>query len=57
MQTQPSNFHILSHFKIAFTIVLVASLILATVAYASHATGGSDVKITNDSNNADGGYT
>jgi len=55
MQTQPSNFHILTHFKIAFTIVLVANLILATVAYASHATGGSDVKITHDNNNADGG--
>ena len=55
MQTQPFNFHIQTRFKIAFTVVLVASLVLATVAYASHATGGSDVKITNDNNNVDGG--
>ena len=55
MQAQPFNFHIQTRFKIAFTVVLVASLVLATVAYASHATGGSDVKITHDNNNADGG--
>ena len=42
-------------FKIVFFIMLVASLILTTVAYASHATGGVDVKITNDNNNVDGG--
>ena len=55
MQTQLFNFRIRSHFKIAFSIVLVASLILATVAYAGHATDGPDAKITNDNNNVDGG--
>jgi hypothetical protein len=55
MQTQLFNFRVRSRFKIAFIIVLVASLVLATVAYASHATDGADAKITNDNNNADGG--
>lgn len=55
MQTQPFNIHRQSRFKIAFIIVLIVSLVLATVAYASHATDGADVKITNDNNNADGG--
>ncbi len=55
MQTGPFNFPIQNRFKIAFSIVLVASLILTTVAYANHATGGADVKITNDNNNLNGG--
>ena len=55
MQAKPFNLRIQSRFKIAFSIVLVASLILTTVAYATHATPGTDVKITNDNNNADGG--
>jgi hypothetical protein len=55
MQTQPFNFGIRSRFKIASIIVLVASLVLATVAYAGHATDGTDVKISNDNNNVDGG--
>jgi hypothetical protein len=42
-------------FKIVFFTMLVASLVLTTVVYAGHATGGADVKITNDNNNADGG--
>jgi hypothetical protein len=55
MQTQLFNFSIRSRFRIAFSIVLVASLVLATVAYASHATDGPDAKISNDNNNVDGG--
>ena len=55
MQTQLFNFRIRSRFKIAFSIVLVASLVLTTVAYANHATDGPDAKITNDNNNLDGG--
>ena len=55
MQTQLFNFRIRSRFRIAFSIVLVASLVLATVAYASHATDGPDAKISNDNNNVDGG--
>ena len=55
MQIRPFNFRIQRQFKIAFIIVLLASLVLATVAYASHATDGADVKITNDNNNVDGG--
>ncbi|MGE5642447.1 MAG: hypothetical protein ACM3Y8_05490 [Byssovorax cruenta] len=42
-------------FKIVFFTMLVASLILTTVVYAGHATGGNDVKITHDNNNVDGG--
>jgi hypothetical protein len=55
MQAKSFHFNIQTRFKIAFTIVLVVSLIMTTVAYASHVTGGSDVKITNDNNNLDGG--
>ena len=55
MLTQTFNLRIQRQFKIAFSIVLTASLVLATVAYAGHATGGADVKITNDNNNVDGG--
>ena len=55
MHTQPFNFQIQNRFKIVFISVLVASLLLTTVAYASHVTGGTDVKITNDNNNVDGG--
>jgi hypothetical protein len=55
MQTRPFNFHIPRRLKILSITVLIASLILTTVAYASHATGGTDVKITNDNNNVDGG--
>ena len=55
MHTQLLRFRKQNRFKIVFISVLVASLILTTVAYASHATGGSDVKITNDNNNVDGG--
>ena len=55
MLTQMFNLRIQRQFKIAFTIVVSASLVLATVAYAGHATGGADVKITNDNNNVDGG--
>jgi hypothetical protein len=55
MQIRPFNFRIRSRFKIAFSLVLVASLVMATVAYASHATDSADVKITNDNNNVDGG--
>jgi len=55
MQTQPFNFHMQGRFKIAISIVLLASLILATAVYAGHATDGTDAKITNDNNNADGG--
>src|SRR5512138_2357464 len=53
MQTQLFNMQ--TRFKIALSIVLIAILALATVAYASHATGGTDVKITHDNNNVDGG--
>ena len=42
-------------FKIVFFTMLVASLVLTTVVYAGHATGGNDVKITNDNHNVDGG--
>ena len=55
MLIQRFNLRIQSQLKISFTIVLVASLVLTTVAYASHATGGTDVKITHDNNNVDGG--
>jgi hypothetical protein len=55
MQTQRFSIHIHKRFKIAFIGVLVASLALATVAYASHATAGADVKISTDNNNVDGG--
>jgi hypothetical protein len=55
MQTKPFHFRVQRRFKIAFSIVLVASLVLATVVYAGHATDGADVKITNDNNNVDGG--
>jgi hypothetical protein len=55
MQTQPFNFPIQQRFKIAFTVVLLASLVLTTVVYAVHAADGADVKITNDNNNVDGG--
>jgi len=55
MHTQLLRFRKQNRFKIVFISVLVASLILTTVAYASHATGGTDVKITNDNNNVDGG--
>ena len=55
MLTKTFNLRIQRQFKIAFSIVLTASLVLATVAYAGHATGGADVKITNDNNNVDGG--
>jgi hypothetical protein len=55
MQAKPFHFNKQTRFKIAFTVVLVVSLIMTTVAYASHVTGGSDVKITNDNNNVDGG--
>jgi len=55
MQTRPFNFRLQRRFKIALIIVLVASLVLATVAYASHATDGTDAKITNDNNNVNGG--
>jgi hypothetical protein len=55
MQAQPSNFYVPTRFKIAFAVVLIASLVLANVAYASHAKGDRDVKITNDNNNKDGG--
>ena len=43
------------HFKIAFIMMLIASLVLASVAYAANATDGPDAKITNDNNNIDGG--
>ena len=55
MLTQAFNLRIQRQFKIAFIIVLVASLVLATVAYAGYATDGTDAKITNDNNNVDGG--
>jgi hypothetical protein len=55
MQTQAFNLRIQRQFKIAFTIVLVASLALTTAVYASHATDAADVKISNDNNNVDGG--
>jgi hypothetical protein len=37
------------------SVVTVLSLVVVTVAYAGHATGGGDVKVTNDNNNVDGG--
>jgi hypothetical protein len=55
MQTQPFKVRVQKRFKIASIGVLVASLVLATAVYAGHATGGADVKITNDNNNVDGG--
>jgi len=36
-------------------VAIALVLILAPVAYASHAVGGPDVKVTNDNNNVDGG--
>jgi hypothetical protein len=55
MHPKPLNFRVHGRFKIAFTIVLVVSLALATVASANHAADSVDVKITNDNNNIDGG--
>ena len=52
---QGFNSHTHKHFKIAFITMIVASLVLASVAYAAHATDGPDAAITNDNNNADGG--
>jgi len=37
------------------SVVTVLSLVVVTVAYASHATAGADIKVTNDNNNVDGG--
>jgi hypothetical protein len=55
MQTQAFNPRRQRQLKVAFAVVLAASLIMATVAYAAHATDSTDVKITNDNNNVDGG--
>lgn len=55
MQTQTFKFRLQGQFKIAFIIVLVASLIMVTMVYAGHATDGIDAKITNDNSNVDGG--
>ena len=55
MQTQVFPLRITSRFRIAFTSVLVVSLLMATVVYAGHATDATDVKISNDNNNMDGG--
>ena len=55
MQTQSSKSRTHRFFKIAFSLVLITSLLLATVAYAAHAGDGPDAKITRDNNNVDGG--
>ena len=55
MQTQTDNLRTHRLLKFALSTALIASLILATVAYAAHATDGPDAKITNDNNNVDGG--
>ena len=55
MKTQAFNLRKQRQLKIALTIVLAASLVMATVAYAAHATDAADVKISNDNNNVDGG--
>lgn len=55
MPIQVFNLRKQRQLKIAFTIVLAASLVVATVAYAAHATDATDVKISNDNNNVDGG--
>ena len=39
----------------ALSLAVVLSLVLATGVFASHATDGPDVKVTNDNNNVDGG--
>jgi len=44
-----------SHLWITLSLIVLVSLAIASVAYAAHATGGSDVKVTNDNNNVDGG--
>ena len=41
--------------RLVFIAVLIASLVLAPVALASHAVDGPDVKVSNDNNNLDGG--
>ena len=41
--------------SVALTLAVVVSLIFSTGVFAGHATGGSDVKVTNDNNNIDGG--
>jgi hypothetical protein len=40
---------------ISLTLALVLSLVLSTGVLAGHATDGTDVKVTNDNNNVDGG--
>lgn len=53
MMTYASKIH--RRFKTVLVLMIVASLVLATVAYAAHATDGPDARITQDNNNVDGG--
>jgi len=41
--------------SIALSLAVVVSLIVSTSVFAIHATDGTDVKVTNDNNNVDGG--
>src|SRR5215211_2441082 len=41
--------------SVSLTLALVLSLILSTGVFAGHAVDGTDVKVTNDNNNVDGG--
>jgi hypothetical protein len=43
------------HLLILLVIVLITSLVLVTGVYAGHAIDGTDVKVTDDNNNVDGG--
>lgn len=42
-------------FPIALSLAMILTLILSTGVFAGHANGGTDVKVTNDNNNVDGG--
>lgn len=55
MKIQLSKGYVQRRFFIILAIVLVVSLVLATGAYANHATDGTDIKVTDDNNNIDGG--
>ncbi len=52
-----SHLFTLSHrpWRVLFGVVVVLSLLVASIAYAAHVTDGTDVKVTNDNNNIDGG--
>lgn len=55
MFLQMPKTHLRIHILTTLAMVLIASLILVTVVYAGHASDGTDIKITDDNNNVDGG--